>query len=82
MFKQGTISKLLPAQGYSVNQCVIQEEKEETSKQECQANIISIEDDKNCQSNNCVDMWSMTKTSYMWLAKPAILQSAYKKRIK
>ena len=35
--------KLLPAQKYSVNQCVIQEDKEETSKQECKANVISVD---------------------------------------
>ena len=44
--------KLLPAQGYSVNQHIMYEEKEETSKWECQANVISI-DDKNCQSISC-----------------------------
>ena len=72
--------KLLPAQGYSVHQCVIQEDKEETSKQECPDNVISMEDDKNSQSNNCVNMWSVTKTSYMGLAKPVMKQSNCKKK--
>ena len=72
--------KLLLAQGYSVNQCVMYEDKEETNKQKCQANVISKEDDKNCQSNNCVNMQSVTQPSYMQLAKPAVLQSDYKKK--
>ena len=80
--------KLLPAQGYSVNQCVIQEDKEETSKWECKANVIPM-DDKNCLSTlcsykNCQDTkfihMQPVKPCCMQLAKPAILQSDYKKK--
>ena len=39
---------------YHVNQCVVQKDKEETSMQECQANVIYM-DDKNCQSTLCSD---------------------------
>ena len=46
---------LLPAQGYYVNQCIMQEEKEETSKLEYQANVTYMEDVKNCQSTVCSD---------------------------
>ena len=48
---------------YHVNLWVIQEDKEETSKSECQASVKSMEDDKNCQSNNCVNMQSVTKST-------------------
>ena len=60
------------------------EDKEETSKQECQANVIYMEDDKNCQSTlsryQVLFTWwpvklEMKKSSHMWLAKPEILQS-------
>ena len=85
---------VLNTQGYQVNQCVMYEDKDETSKQECQANGIIMEDEKNCQSTLCSDKncWdtkcihmqpvkpAKTKSSYMWLAKPAILQSNYKKK--
>ena len=86
---------VLPAQEYSVNQCVIYEEKDETSKAECQANVISMQNDKNCQSTLCSDKNcqdtkgnhmqpvkpAMEMSSHMQLAKPAILQSSYKKSI-
>ena len=82
---------VLLAQGHSVNQCVMYEEKDETSKWECQANVISM-DDKNCQSTLCSDKNcqdtkfinmqpvkpAMKKSSHMQLAKLAILQSDYK----
>ena len=84
---------MLPVKGYSVNQCVIYEGKDETSKWECQANVISMEDDKNCQSTLCSDKNckdtkfihiqpvkpEMKKSSHMQLAKPATLQSDYNK---
>ena len=44
---------VLPTQGYSVDQCVLYEDKEETSKWECQAIVISMEDEKKCQSTLC-----------------------------
>ena len=50
---------VLPAQRDSVNQCVMYENKDETSKWGCPANVISMEDDKNCQSSNCVNRWSL-----------------------
>ena len=47
----------------------------------CQAALCH---DKNCQDIQCVLMWpvkpAMTKSSHMQLAKPAILQSHYKKK--
>ena len=78
----------------NVNQCVVYEYQEESSKWECQAHVAPLCDDKNCQStlcydkncqdNHCVHLWpvkpAMTKSSHMWLAKPAILQSNYKKK--
>ena len=45
---------------YHVNQCVKYKEKAETIRWEYQANVIYIEDDKNCQVN-------------MWSVKPAML---------
>ena len=78
---------------YHVNQHVMYEEKDETSKQECQGNVISMDDkncqctlcsDKNCQDTMCVYMQPvkpiMKKTNHMQLAIPAILQSEYKKQ--
>ena len=39
-------------------------------------------DEKNCQSTQCNRMKPvMKKSSYMWLAKPAILQSHSKKSV-
>ena len=85
---------VFPAQGYSVNQCVMYEDKDETSKQECQAKVISMEDDKNCQNTfcsdknsqdtKCIHMWpvkpSMTNSSPIQLSRPAKLKSSYKKK--
>ena len=90
VFKQGTVSQIVTfTRIFSVNQCFLQEDKEEKSKQEGQANLIYIEDDKNCQSTVCSDkncqdnrfihMWSMTKPNHMQLPKPAMKQSIYKK---
>ena len=73
-------SKLLPAQGYSVNQCVIQEKKKKQASRSAKPMFFSMEDDKNCQSNNCVNIRSVTERRYMQLVKPAILQSAHKKK--
>ena len=48
-----------------VNQCVLQGVQEETSKQECQAHVICMDDknclstvssDKNCQDTQCIHM--------------------------
>ena len=63
------------------------EEKDETSKWECQANVISMNDknyqsplcsDKNCQYTKFIHMWpvkpAMKKSSHMWLAKAGILK--------
>ena len=80
----------LNSEEYHVNQCVMYEDKDETSKQEYPALVISKDEDKNCQSTlcydkncQCVHMWqvkpAMTKSSHIQLAKPAILQSNYKK---
>ena len=55
---------------YHVNQCVMYEDKEEKSNQECQAHVISMEDDKNFQSSKYVHLGSV---------KPAMRQSAYMK---
>ena len=38
---------VLPSQEYQVNQCVVYEEQNKTSKQECQAHVIYVCDDKN-----------------------------------
>ena len=72
----------LPSHGYSVNQCVVDEDKYKTSNQEWTAY------DKNCQStlcydknSQCVHMWQVKpamKSSNMWLVEPGILQSSYK----
>ena len=85
---------ILNSEEYHVNQCVMYENKDETSKQECQAHFIFMDEDKNCQSTlcsdkncqdaHCVHMWpvkpAMTKSCHMVLAKPAMLQSNYKKK--
>ena len=65
------------------------EDKDEKSKQECQANVIPMEDDKSCQSTLCsgkncqpflCDKNSQSsKRVHMWSVKPAMKQSAYKK---
>ena len=80
---------MLPAQGYFVNQCMMYEEKDEPNKWKCQANIISMEDEKNCQSILCSDKTCQSilcdkncqssKCLHMWSVKPAMKQSAYKK---
>ena len=72
----------LPSHGYSVNQCVVDEDKYKTSNQEWTAY------DKNCQStlcydknSQCVHMWQVKpamKSSNMWLVEPGILKSSYK----
>ena len=77
-------SIVLPSQDYQGNQCVVQEDKDKPSKQECTAY------DKNCQSTlcydkncQCVHMWPVkpaVKFSNMWSVEPAILQSSYKKK--
>ena len=59
MFKQGTISQSVTCTRIFSYQCDIQEDKEETSKWKCQANVISMEDVMNCQSNKCVNKWSV-----------------------
>ena len=41
----------------------------------CQSTLCS---DKNCQDTKFIHMWPV-KPSYMWLAKPVILQSVYQK---
>ena len=83
-----------PSNEYQVNQYVVYEEQDETSKWECTAHDLSMYDDKNCQSTlcydkncqdiQCVHVWpvnqAMTKSHHMQLAKPAILQSSYKKK--
>ena len=52
-------SQLIPQlKVYHVNQCILQENKVSTSKQEYEANVY-MEDDKNCQVN-------------MWPVKPAV----------
>ena len=130
--KEQVTTKSVSQEQY-VNHCVVQEVHEETSLQECQANVMddkncpvnmqpvkpvvfddrkcqstkfyknsvcqstrcykkkypvtSVCDDKTCQSNVCsikscqTHMQSVTKPSYMWLAKPAIIQSIYKKSL-
>ena len=79
---------------YHVNQCEMYKDKDETSKWECQANVVSMEDDKNHQSTlssdkTCPDTKfihmqqvqpTMKRASPMWLAKSATLQSDYKKK--
>ena len=60
----------------------VYEEQDKTSKQECQANVIYLYDDKKCQSNKSIHMWplqSAMKSSHMWSVEPAMLQSTYKK---
>ena len=47
---------LLTSHNHNVNQCVVYEDQNETSKQECTAYDISICDDNNCQSTKCVKM--------------------------
>ena len=91
VFKQEKSPIVLPTKVYFINECVMYEEKDETNWQECQAKVISIEDDKKCQSTLCSDkncqdtkyihmQLAMKKSSHMWLAKPATLQSSDKKK--
>ena len=76
-----------------VNQCVVQEDQDKTSQQKCPAHVISLCDDKNCQSTlccdkncqvtQCVHMWPVKparKSSHMWSVEPAMPQSSYKKK--
>ena len=44
---------------YYVNQCVVQEDQDKTSKWECQTFVISLCDDKNCQSTKTINMKSV-----------------------
>ena len=59
---------VLSSHEYQVNQCVVYEDQEETSKQVCTAHYISIYDNKNYQSTKCVHVQSV---------KPAMKQSTY-----
>ena len=47
---------VLTSHYHNVNQCVIYEDQDETSKWECTAHYISMCDDKNCESTKCVHM--------------------------
>ena len=52
------------------------EEKDETCKWECQANVISMKDDKNCLSSLCSDKNCQdTKHIHMWPVRPAVKKS-------
>ena len=82
-------------QGKYVNQCVLQENKTSTNKQEYKANVY-VEDGKNCQPTKfyrnpvCSDknsqdthmqlMKPTIKMSYMWsIPRPVMLNSSCKK---
>ena len=81
---------MLPSQGYSVTQWVKYEDKDETNKWECQAHVISMDDDKNCQSTKSIHMQpvqsamkssymsSVMKSSHVWSVQPAMTQSTNK----
>ena len=58
-----------------VNQCVLQENKSSTSKQEYKTDVY-IKDDKNCQINRR----PVKSKKDMQLKKPATLQSFYRKK--
>ena len=73
---------VLASNEHQVNQCVVQEEQDRNSKQECQVNVISLCYDKNCQDTQSVHMWPVKpamKSSHMQSVRPGILQSSYKK---
>ena len=74
---------VLPAHEYQVNQCVVYEDQDETSKWECTAHDIFICDYTSCQSTRCVHMWLvkpvMSQSSHMWSVKSAMKQSPCKK---
>ena len=63
------------AQRKYVNQCVLQENKSLTSKQEYKADVY-IEDDKNCQINRR----PVKSKKDMQFKKPSKLKSSYKKK--
>ena len=78
---------------YQVNQCVVHEEPDKTSDQKCYIHVISLFDDKNCQSTlcydkrcqetQCVHIWPVKpamKSKHMWSVEPAVLPFVYKKK--
>ena len=91
MFKQRTIFYcIIFKKGYQGNPCVPKENKDSISKQECQANVIYREEDKNCQETPNVYMWpvkpakeanhiqSVTRSSNRKSVELEILQSSFK----
>ena len=46
---------VLPSHEYQVNQCVVYEDQDKTSKWQCTSHDISMYDDKSCQSTLCYD---------------------------
>ena len=63
---------------YHVNQCVVYEDQDETSKWECTAHDISMYEDKNCQSTLCYDKNCQdTQSVHMQPVKPAMKSIIY-----
>ena len=48
---------VLISHDHNVSQCVVYEDQDETSKEECTPHDISMCNDKNCQYTKCVHMW-------------------------
>ena len=74
---------VLPSQGCSTNQSAVDEEQDKTSKWECTAYDKNFQStlcyDKSCQCVHMQPLKPAMKSSNMWLAKPTVLQSNYKK---
>ena len=74
---------VLTSHNPNVNQCVVYEDQDETSKHVCTAHDISMHDDKNCQSTKCAHILPVKpamKSSHLQSVEPAMLQSSYKKK--